>query len=102
MWSALDHGYRTVAAAVREDPRRAVSIVLMTDGENNAGITYAEFVHRYRALAPKVRRVRTYPVHLGEADAGELRRVAAATGGHMVDADESSLSEAFKEIRGCG
>ncbi|MGW3952227.1 substrate-binding domain-containing protein [Streptomyces sp. NPDC004752] len=102
LWSALDHGYRTAAAAVREAPRRAVSIVLMTDGQNNAGLTYDQFVRRYRALEPEVRRVRTYPVHLGEADAGELRRVAAASGGHLVDADDSSLSEAFKEIRGCG
>ncbi|MER6525774.1 VWA domain-containing protein [Streptomyces sp. NPDC001508] len=102
LWSALDHGYRTAAAALREAPRQSVSIVLMTDGENNAGLTYDQFVRRYRALEPAARRVRTYPVRLGEADAGPLRRVAAATGGRVVDADGSSLPEAFKEIRGCG
>lgn len=101
VWSALDRGYRTASAVVREDPRRAVSIVLMTDGENNAGIAYDEFVRQYEQRAPASRKVHTYPVHFGEADASELKRVAAATGGHMVDADDSSLSEAFKEIRGC-
>ncbi|MFJ4279464.1 substrate-binding domain-containing protein [Streptomyces massasporeus] len=102
VWSALDHGYRTAARALAADPDRAVSLVLMTDGENNAGLSYAEFVRRHRALPAAVRdAVHTYPVHFGDADAGELRRAAARTGGRMVDAADSSLSEAFKEIRGC-
>ncbi|MFJ5994139.1 substrate-binding domain-containing protein [Streptomyces sp. NPDC092370] len=102
VWSALDHGYRTAARALDADPDRSVSLVLMTDGENNAGLPYAEFVRRHQALPAAVRTaVHTYPVHVGEADAGQLRRAAARTGGRMVDAADSSLSEAFKEIRGC-
>ncbi|MFF7788916.1 substrate-binding domain-containing protein [Streptomyces sp. NPDC007991] len=102
VWSALDHGYRTAARERAADPDRSVSLVLMTDGENNAGLSYAEFVRRHKALPPGVRAaVHTYPVHFGEADARELRRAAARTGGRMVDAAGSSLSEAFKEIRGC-
>ncbi|MDG9713333.1 vWA domain-containing protein [Streptomyces sp. DH10] len=102
VWSALDHGYRTAARELAADPDRSVSLVLMTDGENNAGLSYAEFVRRHKALPAAVRdAVHTYPVHFGEADAGELRRAAARTGGRMVDAAGSSLSEAFKEIRGC-
>ena len=102
VWTALDHGYRTASAVVADDPERAVSIVLMTDGENNSGIGYEEFVRRYEARVDETRTaVHTYPVHFGEADAGALRRVAAKTGGRMVDAEGSSLSEAFKEIRGC-
>ncbi|MGW0471236.1 substrate-binding domain-containing protein [Streptomyces coeruleorubidus] len=102
VWSALDHGYRTVARELAADPDRSVSLVLMTDGENNAGLSYPEFVRRHKALPAAVRdAVHTYPVHFGEADAGELRRAAARTGGRMVDAAGSSLSEAFKEIRGC-
>jgi Ca-activated chloride channel family protein len=102
VWSALDHGYRTAALDLAADPDRSVSLVLMTDGENNAGLSYAEFVRRHKALPAAVRSaVPTYPVHFGEADAGELRRAAARTGGRMVEAADSSLSEAFKEIRGC-
>ncbi|MFJ5727914.1 vWA domain-containing protein [Streptomyces paradoxus] len=102
VWSALDHGYRTAARELAADPDRSVSLVLMTDGENNAGLPYAKFVRRHRALPAAVRTaVHTYPVHFGEADAGELRRAAARTGGRMVEAADSSLSEAFKEIRGC-
>ncbi|MGW0653234.1 substrate-binding domain-containing protein [Streptomyces umbrinus] len=102
VWTALDHGYRTASTVVADDPERAVSIVLMTDGENNSGIAYEEFVRRYEARAAETRAaVHTYPVHFGEADAGALRRAATKTGGRMVDAQGSSLSEAFKEIRGC-
>ncbi|MEV5309244.1 VWA domain-containing protein [Streptomyces sp. NPDC052610] len=101
LWTALDHGYRVAATAVRDDPHRPVSIVLMTDGENNAGITYEEFLRRHRALGAEAEAVPTFPVHLGEADTDALRRAADATGGRMVDAGLSSLSDAFKEIRGC-
>ncbi|MFF3482275.1 substrate-binding domain-containing protein [Streptomyces sp. NPDC002701] len=102
VWTALDHGYRTASSVVADEPGRDVSIVLMTDGENNAGITYEEFVRRHEARAAGVRAsVHAYPVHFGDADAGALRRAAAETGGRMVDARGSSLSEAFKEIRGC-
>jgi Ca-activated chloride channel family protein len=101
IWTALDHGYGTAQKAVREDPGRAVSIVLMTDGENNAGIDRATFVSRYRARPADARAVHTYPVYFGDADARQLRQVASVTGGRMVDAHGSSLSAAFKEIRGC-
>ncbi|WP_225877223.1 vWA domain-containing protein [Streptomyces resistomycificus] len=101
VWSALDHGYRTAAHALAADPDRPLSVVLMTDGENNAGLSYAQFVRRYEALPDAARDVSTYPVHFGEADTAALQRAAAKTGGRMVDADDSSLSEAFKEIRGC-
>lgn len=102
VWSALDRGYTTAARELAVDPDRSISLVLMTDGENNAGLAYAEFVRRHQALPAAVRAaVHTYPVHFGEADADELRRAAARTGGRMVDTAGSSLSEAFKEIRGC-
>ncbi|MFE6284293.1 substrate-binding domain-containing protein [Streptomyces sp. NPDC057877] len=101
VWTALDHGYRTAVAAVREEPGRPVAIVLMTDGENNSGIGYEEFLRRHRGYGAEADRVPTFPVQFGEADAAALRRAAAATGGRMVDAGLSSLSDAFKEIRGC-
>lgn len=101
VWSALDRGYRIAADAVREEPRRPVSIVLMTDGESNAGIGYEEFLRRHRQLGADAREVPTFPVHFGEADAAALKKAADATGGRMVDAGLSSLSDAFKEIRGC-
>ena len=101
VWSALDHAYRTAADAVATNPRQRVSIVLMTDGESNAGLSLDAFLGRYAALPPAARAVRTYTVRYGDADPRELDRAAEATGGHMVDATEQSLLNAFKEIRGC-
>ncbi|MFF3331147.1 substrate-binding domain-containing protein [Streptomyces sp. NPDC002888] len=101
VWSALDRGYRIATAAVREEPERPVAVVLMTDGENNAGMAYGEFLRRHRALGAEADAVPTFPVHFGEADATALKRAAQATGGRVVDAELSSLADAFKEIRGC-
>ncbi|MGW9038835.1 vWA domain-containing protein, partial [Streptomyces sp. NPDC055721] len=101
IWSTLDRAYRTAAGAVAKDPRQRVSIVLMTDGENNAGMSLDAFLGRYAALPPAARAVRTYTIRYGDADPRELDRAARATGGHMVDATEQSLLNAFKEIRGC-
>jgi Ca-activated chloride channel family protein len=101
VWSALDRGYRLAVTAVRERPERPVAIVLMTDGESNSGLSYGDFLRRYDRLGAGAEAVPTFPVQFGEADTDALKRVAAATGGRMVDAGLSSLPEAFKEIRGC-
>ncbi len=101
VWSALDAAYEKAAAVIGEDPEQPVTIVLMTDGENNAGIGLPDFLRNYEARHPPVKAVHTYTIRFGEADAGELDQVARATGGRMVDANATSLAEAFKEIRGC-
>ncbi|MEU5878859.1 VWA domain-containing protein [Spirillospora sp. NPDC047279] len=88
VWSALDHAYAT--------PGRT-SIVLMTDGRSNSGLTLDAFLRRDRPRA-----VPTFAIGFGDADRTGLRRVAAATGGRYVDGDtRPSLLEALKEIRGC-
>ncbi|GHJ44106.1 VWA domain-containing protein [Catellatospora sp. TT07R-123] len=96
VWSALDHAYDRAAAMRREDPRQQVSIVLMTDGENNAGISLDRLLPALRDTP-----VRTYAIAYGEADRADLDRVARTTGGFAVDAGATSLLTAFKEIRGC-
>ena len=102
IWSALDRGYRLASELLRGNAQQPISIVLMTDGENNAGMSLDEFTYRLESLPPQARAVHTYPVRFGEANPSELDRVARATGGRMVDATTTSLSDAFKEIRGCG
>jgi Ca-activated chloride channel homolog len=85
IWSALDRAYKMATGDT--------SIVLMTDGENNAGISLDDLLRR--------RAVPTFTIRYGEANAAELDRVARATGGRLVDANATSLLDAFKEIRGC-
>ncbi len=101
VWSALDHAYQTASDIVQDAPERPVSIVLMTDGENNTGISLDEFIRQYASRPSTIREVHTFPIRFGDADPGDLERVAQITGGHMIDATAGSLSDAFKEIRGC-
>lgn len=101
VWSALDHAYQEVTGLLREAPARPVTIVLMTDGLTNTGLALEEFLARHRSLDPAARAVPTFTIRFGEADPAELDRAARATGGRMVDANATSLREAFEETRGC-
>jgi Ca-activated chloride channel family protein len=98
VWSALDYAYSRAAAITKENPDQKVSIVLMTDGENNAGIGLDEFLGHRADRSPAIH---TFTVGYGEANRGELDLVARDTGGFTVDASATSLLSAFKEIRGC-
>jgi Ca-activated chloride channel homolog len=89
--------------AVRDEPSdggRYVSIVLMTDGENNRGDEYPQFERKWRALPEYGRRIHIFPIFIGEASPKELQRIADLTGGREFDARSESLAEIFKEIRG--
>jgi Ca-activated chloride channel homolog len=98
IWSALDHAYGTAATFIRENAAQRVAIVLMSDGENNAGIGLADFLARQPSRPSSVP---TFAISYGEANRAELDQVARATGGFMVDANAVSLLRAFEEIRGC-
>lgn len=98
IWSTVDHAYDLVAAITAADARRPVSIVLLTDGLSNTGLTADDFLASHRARGSSVP---TFAIRVGEANAAELTRVATATGGQMVDAGADALPAAFKEIRGC-
>ncbi|ORT46661.1 VWA domain-containing protein [Frankia sp. KB5] len=100
IYSALEAGYRAAGAAVEADPGYLTSIVLMTDGENNSGISAADFRSSYQRLPAAARAVRTFTIAFGEADPAALRDISADTGGAVFDARTSSLADAFKDIRG--
>ncbi|WP_424186332.1 VWA domain-containing protein [Actinokineospora sp. G85] len=82
IWSAVRQAYR-------HDP---TSVVLVTDGENNAGIPVEELRPGPAPL---------FAVRIGEADPAPLRRVAEATGGALVDGSAGSLTDAVRRVRGC-
>ncbi|MEU8241777.1 VWA domain-containing protein [Actinoplanes missouriensis] len=98
VWSALEHAYQKA----RAEPDRRTSIVLMTDGESNAGIGLPDFLSKHRALPGPVRAVPTYMIGVGDADGSALRTAAEATGGRAAAATTDSLADAFKDVRGCG
>ncbi|MGH3613625.1 MAG: VWA domain-containing protein [Pseudonocardia sp.] len=96
VWSTVDHAYDLAAAMTATGA--SVSVVLVTDGISNTGLTADDFLSRYRARGPAAP---LFAIRVGEADAAELARVATATGGRTVNADRGSLPAALKEIRGC-
>ncbi|WP_394621521.1 substrate-binding domain-containing protein [Lentzea sp. JNUCC 0626] len=87
IWAALDRALQLASGDT--------AVVLMTDGENNAGPSLDEFLRVGRGEVP------VYPIRFGEASTAELDRVAQASGGRLVEAGAKSLLEAVREIRGC-
>src|SRR5262249_23740283 len=69
MGSALDHAYQSAAPGA--GPPHVDSIVLMTDGENNAGISLDDFLHRH-PTPPGSQTVHTFTIRFGEADPAQL------------------------------
>src|SRR5262249_46749798 len=100
IFSALDTAYHQAVNALKSDPTRLTSVVLMTDGENNSGISFSRLSDDIKSLGPAAQQVRTFPVLFGDADPKELHEVADETGGEVFDGKSQSLSEVFKEIRG--
>lgn len=95
--------YSSLRAAYEQlGPRGATftSIVLMTDGQNTAGDSAADFDDFYAALPAEQRRTPVFPVLFGDSDRSELEHIAELTGGQLFDATTGSLDQAFEEIRG--
>jgi len=79
---------------------RYYSIVLMTDGENRNGKSFADFERWYRGLRPADQGIRIFPILFGEAKPAELEALAQLSGGRVFDGRRSdSLAAVFKEIR---
>jgi Ca-activated chloride channel family protein len=100
IYDGLIHAYNLAGAARSVDPNRFYSVVLMTDGQNNAGNDATQFQNWYRSASPEVRSIKCFAVIFGEASPQELNDVAKLTGGRTFDARSASLAIVFKEIRG--
>lgn len=100
IYDAVATAYDVAARDQRQDPDRYYSIVLMTDGENNAGRDAARFLSDYGRMPAQVRAVKTFPILFGEAKPKELSQIADVTGGRVFDGRSATLNQVFKEIRG--
>jgi Ca-activated chloride channel homolog len=105
IYSALDRALQLISQEMAQDAtapekERLYSVVLMTDGANNQGLTAPEFIRNHSALAPAVQRVRVFPVLFGEAVPQELTAIAEISGGRVFDGRKIGLQQVFKEIRG--
>ncbi len=99
IYQALQIAYRMALVAKGNDPDRFYSIVLMSDGQNNAGISEQEFAQFIAALPPQDQGIKTFTILFGEASQEGMRHLADITGGSLFDGRQS-LGLAFKSIRG--
>jgi Ca-activated chloride channel family protein len=102
IYSALTAAYDTAARSVPTDPNDLTSVVLMTDGENNTGVSADAFTADYRSRSDAVRAVHTFAILFGEGDRAQLTSIANTTDGALFDATAPgvSLANVFQEIRG--
>ena len=99
IFSSVKVALETAAADRRAAPERAYSVVVMTDGRNENGISEDEFMTWYQGLPEDSRNLRVFGLLFGDAEKSQLDHLAQATGGRVFDA-RKSLAGAFKEIRG--
>ncbi len=100
LYDAVAEALKQAVAEQARDPSRFYSIVLMTDGEVNAGMSAADFARFYAALPANKKAVKLFPILFGEGNVGEMERLAALTGGRTFDARNGNLAGVFREIRG--
>jgi Ca-activated chloride channel homolog len=99
IYDALGVAYDFVAKNAPLEPNANWSVVLMTDGENNAGDDYSQFEANHQRLPPAAKAVKLFPILFGEGNTDEMNNLARLTGGRVFDGT-TSLQAAFKEIRG--
>lgn len=97
IYAALLEAQRIAGREQASDAERYVSIVLITDGENN-GTPKLEDLRA--AYAREGTPTRVFPILLGEASEREMEELAQFTGGRVFDGRKTPLPQVFKEIRG--
>jgi Ca-activated chloride channel family protein len=100
IYSALTEAYQLAAAAQAVEPERYYSVVLMSDGASNSGISAEQFRKFYTGLPSSARGIRTFTVVFGQADRTTMEGIAATTGGRSFDGTKDPLDFIFKQIRG--
>ncbi|MBS1910661.1 MAG: VWA domain-containing protein [Bacteroidetes bacterium] len=97
IYSALSAANDLALREAAADTGRFVSIVLLTDGESNTGISFGDYAS---AVSASPQHVRVFPILFGESSVDQMQAVADLTGGRVFDARTTSLAVVFKEIRG--
>ncbi len=100
IYDAVAEAYRAAVAEQPEAPDRVCSIVLMTDGENNAGMDLDGFTRFYAALPQQKSTIQVFPILFGEGDADEMKRLATLTGGRGLRRTQRRSTTVFRDIRG--
>lgn len=100
IYSSVREAYEAALTRQAQDPDRVYSVVLMTDGQNNAGMSINQFQQWFASLPPQSRRIHIFAILFGEAEQKELAALTEPSGGRVFDGSKAGLQAAFKEIRG--
>jgi Ca-activated chloride channel family protein len=100
IYSSLKKAYGIAVKDLAERPDTFVSVVLMTDGENNSGISASQFKSYYTSLGASGKSIPAFVVLFGDGDKTALTDIATFTGGQVFDARNGDLTAAFQAIRG--
>ncbi len=100
IYSAAQSAYQQAAVRRKADASRYYSVVLLTDGENNKGLSAKEFETWFAALPEADKGIRIFAIQFGEAKAEQLDALARLSGGRVFNATKTPLAQVFKEIRG--
>jgi Ca-activated chloride channel family protein len=84
----------------RGKEKRYYTVVLMTDGASNRGLSRTNFEAWYQSQGESVRSIPVFPILFGEARVEEVTRLADFTRGRLFDSRSTTLAAVFKEIRG--
>ena len=100
LYDALADAYQIIQQQAKTDPYRITSIVLLSDGESNAGRNLAQFTEYFHGLPPDIASVPVYPVLFGQSADAQMQQLAQLTGGRAFDGRTQSLTDVFAQIRG--
>jgi Ca-activated chloride channel family protein len=100
IFTSLEKAYQLLEQQSDSDSDRFTSIVLMTDGENTAGVGLDDFQRFVGTVPDRLKGTPVFPVLFGEGSQGDMNAIAAATGGKVFDGRSQSLADVFKDIRG--
>lgn len=100
IFAATQQAYLEAAQRRRAEPARFYSIVVLTDGQNQDGISAEQFADWYAKLPNEDKGIKIFPVLFGDANQAELKQLSDLTGGRTFDSRTSGLPSIFKEIRG--
>jgi len=98
VYDTLEKAYGIAKQQRAERPNTYVSVVLMTDGENNRGQSFEEFSAKWAKL--DAAGIPTFVILFGDANVEEMAQLAQLTGGQTFDAIGGDLAQAFQDIRG--
>jgi Ca-activated chloride channel family protein len=98
IYDAMDQAFQVADQARSTQAGYFVSVVLMTDGENNSGEDSGTFLAHVQQL--QHHDIPAFPILFGEGDMQQLQEIASVTGGKLFNSQQASLASTFQEIRG--